>query len=106
MAFSAGETLMSGSMSLDDILGGRDESVYDVATCAPGPAGELPLMGDFLGSAPSGDLFGMIQDVGMGWGFAGERRCVPAAESSAGFGGRTASLSRSGIIRGIMNLGC
>lgn len=58
---------MSGSMSLDDILGGRDESVYDVVTHGPGPAGELPLGGDFLASAPSGDLFGMIQDVGMGW---------------------------------------
>ncbi len=58
---------MSGSMSLDDILGGRDESVYDVATHAPGPAGELPLGKDFLAGAPSGDLFGMIQDVGMGW---------------------------------------
>ena len=58
---------MSGSISLDDILGGRDESVYDLATHAPGPAGELPLAGDFLASAPSGELFGMIQDVGMGW---------------------------------------
>ena len=58
---------MSGSMSLEDVLGGRDESVYDVATHAPGPMGELPLGGDFLASAPSGDVFGMIQDVGMGW---------------------------------------
>jgi len=58
---------MSGSVSLDDVLGCRDEAVYNVATHAPGPAGELPLAGDFLASAPSGDLFGMIQDVGMGW---------------------------------------
>jgi len=67
MAFSGGEHLMSGSVSLDDILNCRDESAYDVATRAPGPAGELPLAGDFLAGAPSGDLFGMIQDVGMGW---------------------------------------
>src|SRR5512135_2074243 len=67
MAVCAGETLMSGSMSLNDILSCRDESVYDVATHAPGPTGELPLGEDFLASAPSGDLFGMIQDVGMGW---------------------------------------
>ena len=58
---------MSDSISLDDILGGRDKAVYDVATQAPGPAGELPLAGDFLAHAPSGDLFGLIQDVGMGW---------------------------------------
>ncbi|OHB68844.1 MAG: dehydratase, partial [Planctomycetes bacterium RBG_13_62_9] len=58
---------MSESISLDDILGGRDEGVYDVVTHAPGPPGELPLAGDFLANAPSGELFGMIHDVGMGW---------------------------------------
>jgi putative YjhG/YagF family dehydratase len=58
---------MSESMSLDEILGCLDEGMYDVATHAPGPAGELPLGGDFLAGAPSGDLFGFIQDVGMGW---------------------------------------
>ena len=58
---------MSGSISLDDVLDCRDDGVYDVATHAPGAAGELPLTGDFLASAPSGELFGMIQDVGMGW---------------------------------------
>jgi len=58
---------MSASISLDDILGGRDEALYDLATRAAGPAGELPLTGDLLAGAPSGDLFGLIQDVGMGW---------------------------------------
>lgn len=58
---------MSGLVSLEDILNGRDESVYDVATHAPGPEGELPLAGEFLAGTPSGDLFGRIQDVGMGW---------------------------------------
>lgn len=52
---------------LDDILSCRDESVYDVATHAPGPSGELPLAAEFLAQAPSGDLFGLIQNVGMGW---------------------------------------
>jgi putative YjhG/YagF family dehydratase len=58
---------MSDSISWDDILGCRDEAMYDVATRAEGPSGELPLAGDFLANAPSGDLFGLIQDVGMGW---------------------------------------
>jgi len=58
---------VAGLVSLDDILGGRDASVYDVVTHAPGPAGELPLKGEFLAGAPSGELFGLIQDVGMGW---------------------------------------
>ena len=57
---------MSGPISCDDILN-CDDGVYDVATHAPGPSGELPLAPDFLTHAPSGDLFGLIQDVGMGW---------------------------------------
>jgi putative YjhG/YagF family dehydratase len=58
---------MSDAISLDDILGGQGDPGYDVATRAMGPAGELPLAGDFLARAPSGELFGLIQDVGMGW---------------------------------------
>jgi putative YjhG/YagF family dehydratase len=58
---------MPDSISLDDILGDGNEAVYDVATAAPGPSGELPLSEGFLAHAPSGDLFGLIQDAGMGW---------------------------------------
>jgi hypothetical protein len=58
---------MSDSISWDDILGGRDEALYDVATGAAGPSGELPLTGDSLARSASGDVFGLIQDVGMGW---------------------------------------
>ena len=38
----------------------------DVNATAPGPAGSLPLT-ELLLHAPSGDLFGRTQDVGMGW---------------------------------------
>ena len=41
--------------------------MYDVQTHAPGPAGSLPLDDEFLLTAPSGDLFGLTQDAGMGW---------------------------------------
>ncbi|MBM4025004.1 MAG: YjhG/YagF family D-xylonate dehydratase [Planctomycetes bacterium] len=58
---------MSDSSSWHDILESRDAGVYDMATHAPGPPGELPLAGEFLAGAPSGDLFGLIQAVGMGW---------------------------------------
>ncbi len=58
---------MPGPISCDDILNCDDDGVYDIATRAPGPSGELPLTSDFLTHAPSGDLFGLIQDVGMGW---------------------------------------
>jgi len=41
--------------------------LFDVATKAPGPAGELPLTADMLLNRPSGDLFGLSQNAGMGW---------------------------------------
>src|SRR4051794_22084391 len=43
-----------------------DPAVYDFATATPGPAGRLPLTPDQLRTAPSGDLFGWTQNVGMG----------------------------------------
>jgi putative YjhG/YagF family dehydratase len=43
-----------------------DPSVYDFAPTAPGPKGKLPLTDDLLRHAPSGDLFGWTQNVGMG----------------------------------------
>jgi putative YjhG/YagF family dehydratase len=44
-----------------------DPSVYEIRTKAPGPSGALPLTEELLREAPSGDLFGWTQDVGMGW---------------------------------------
>jgi putative YjhG/YagF family dehydratase len=44
-----------------------DPAIYDVQTCAAGPSGSLPLTEVLLRHAPSGDLFGWSQDVGMGW---------------------------------------
>jgi putative YjhG/YagF family dehydratase len=44
-----------------------DPSLFDVQTKAPGPAGSLPLTEELLREAPSGDLFGWTQNVGMGW---------------------------------------
>jgi putative YjhG/YagF family dehydratase len=44
-----------------------DPSLFDVPTSAAGPAGSLPLTEELLREAPSGDLFGWTQDVGMGW---------------------------------------
>ena len=39
----------------------------DVFTNAPGAQGSLPLTEDMLLNAPSGDLFALSQNVGMGW---------------------------------------
>ncbi len=46
-------------------------AVYDVQTTAAGPAGNLPLTDKMLRESPSGDLFGLSQNVGMGWDAAG-----------------------------------
>lgn len=42
-------------------------AVYDLRTKAAGPSGSLPLTDEMLRQSPSGDLFGMTQNVGMGW---------------------------------------
>src|SRR3989442_13612710 len=44
-----------------------DPALYDIQTSAAGPAGSLPLTEELLRQAPSGDLFGLTQDAGMGW---------------------------------------
>ncbi|MEY2599701.1 MAG: YagF [Verrucomicrobiota bacterium] len=45
--------------------------IYEVRTHAPGPAGALPLSDALLRGSPSGDLFGLTQNAGMGWDPAG-----------------------------------
>jgi putative YjhG/YagF family dehydratase len=45
----------------------HDPSLYDVATRAAGPAGALPLTPEMLLHRPSGDVFALSQNAGMGW---------------------------------------
>ena len=45
-----------------------EASVFrDTTTHASGPEGALPLTGEMLLTQPSGNLFGLSQNVGMGW---------------------------------------
>ncbi len=44
-----------------------DPSIFEIKTRAPGPAGQLPLTDALLRGSPSGDIFGLTQNVGMGW---------------------------------------
>ncbi len=44
-----------------------DATIYQLHTHGPGPSGSLPLTPEMLREAPSGDIFGLTQDVGMGW---------------------------------------
>ncbi len=45
----------------------ENPEIYRIRTRAPGPEGSLPLDADLLLNRPSGDLFGLTQNVGMGW---------------------------------------
>jgi putative YjhG/YagF family dehydratase len=54
------------ALPLSSLLDGSP-ALYDLRSTAPGPAGSLPLTEDLLRHAPSGDLFGWTQNVGMGW---------------------------------------
>lgn len=45
----------------------KDFGLYDVQTQAIGPLGELPFTPEMLLTRPSGDVFGLSQNAGMGW---------------------------------------
>src|SRR5580698_10379624 len=53
--------------SPDDILQSDSPDIYRLQTKAPGPAGSLPVTEELLLNHPSGDLFGLTQNAGMGW---------------------------------------
>ena len=53
-------------MDLERIVG-TAEHVATTRTKARGPEGRLPITPEMLLSEPSGNLFGMTQDAGMGW---------------------------------------
>ena len=41
--------------------------IYRIRTKASGPSGKLPLTPEMLVERPSGDIFGLTQNAGMGW---------------------------------------
>jgi putative YjhG/YagF family dehydratase len=55
---------MSSSHELFDAAG---PEIYQIQTHAAGPAGSLPLTDELLRNSPSGHLFGLTQNAGMGW---------------------------------------
>lgn len=44
-----------------------DDNIYSIITKTAGPAGSLPLTDEMLRTSPSGDIFGLSQNAGMGW---------------------------------------
>jgi xylonate dehydratase len=55
------------SIDFETLLGTGNAETYQIHTHAPGVEGMLPLTEKMLLEAPSGDLFGLTQNVGMGW---------------------------------------
>ena len=54
-------------MTIENIFTPQDDAFYAVITHAAGPQGALPLTPQMLMESPSGNLFGMTQNAGMGW---------------------------------------
>lgn len=57
---------MTDHASRETILGSA-EPIKNTRIMGDGPPGSLPITDDLLRHAPSGDLFGMTQNAGMGW---------------------------------------
>ena len=53
--------------SLAALLDTDQHDLFDIHTSASGPTGSLPLTPEMLRDRPSGDIFGMTQNAGMGW---------------------------------------
>ena len=72
-----------------------------MTTKADGPAGSLPLTDEMLRDWPSGDLFGLVQNAGMGWTSArGRSRSVPDSEHAGRAAGGGRAADRAGISHG------
>lgn len=54
-------------ISLTELLESDQDDLFEIRTSAAGPSGSLPLTDEMLRDRPSGDIFGMTQNAGMGW---------------------------------------
>jgi len=44
-----------------------EPTLWQVQTAGAGPQGRLPVTAEMLVERPSGDIFGLTQNAGMGW---------------------------------------
>ena len=58
---------MSEPFTLQSILDSPSDLFASATTHARGPEGQLPITAEMLLTAPSGNLFGLSQNAGMGW---------------------------------------
>ena len=90
--------MTSSIVAPGDLLEGGDTRMFDVQTRAAGPPGALPLTEEMLREWPSGDVFGLSQNAGMGWEPARLRQKEFLILSTQGASGRrTAGRSRWAI---------
>ena len=61
-----GVTAKKTAMAFGEIVS-SESTVWEIQTAGPGPQGSLPLTAEMLLERPSGDIFGMTQNAGMGW---------------------------------------
>ena len=59
-------TAKKTAMAFGEIVS-SESTVWEIQTAGPGPQGSLPLTAEMLLDRPSGDIFGMTQNAGMGW---------------------------------------
>jgi len=55
------------SITVEQVLESSPSALTGVKTHAPGPEGQLPITPEMLLTQPSGNLFGLTQNAGMGW---------------------------------------
>ena len=53
--------------STHDVFDSGTSDIYQIQTRSSGPVGRVPLTEELLLNSPSGDLFGLSQNTGMGW---------------------------------------
>ncbi len=54
-------------MTIYSLFSNQNPSIFNARTHADGPKGRLPLTPEVLRTAPSGNIFGMTVNAGMGW---------------------------------------
>jgi putative YjhG/YagF family dehydratase len=59
-------TTREGAIALERIVE-SEPAVWEIQTAGEGPRGRLPLTAEMLLERPSGDIFGLTQNAGMGW---------------------------------------
>src|ERR1700749_104172 len=57
----------SNPITAQEVLDGGTRLFDETKTHAHGPEGALPITPEMLLTQPSGNLFGLSQDAGMGW---------------------------------------